>query len=464
MPNRVFTQSKLRPSDGSNKRYNTPRFGAVKLDIVITGAVGPWDVSQGQRWVQLTREFVEMGHRVLCFEPGGVGQRSEFFDHVSLANVLPRHWIRYDMEDRTEMTSNPSILARAGAFFYQIGNTWFGRLVIHAMQAILPARIYSRLVSKALRVVPLRNDLPSIRERTAAVLDGFCRPDSMRLVLFESPMRCYVECLDLFRERNFAVVYELIDRWELMWGGEKVRRLADEKKLVSQAELVTAVTKSLKEELMTLYPWRKHILYLPNAVRRDVFDIEHFSGETFHKPGEITVGFFGRIAEYVDVEALEFLVDQKPNWSFVIIGEYLRTPNFPEAAWRRIARKANVFLLGPKKQSELIRYLATWDVCIIPFIKSFRNATPVKVYEYLSSYKPVAIFESNEMRGFPFVYHAKNKEELLARVEEAMKVPVDREIVDRFLEENTWRNRATAILNATGNLQQEAHSGVRKPC
>jgi glycosyltransferase involved in cell wall biosynthesis len=457
MPNVVMVKDWFSLPKKHEAQFNTPRSGAVKLDIAIAGAVGPWDVAQGQRWVQLTKEFVEMGHRVLCFEPGRVSQVSDqISENVRLANILPRHWIFYDMEDRTEMTSNPNIVTMGGAFFYRIGNTWFGRFVLHAMQKILPASIYLKLVSRALSgSVPLRNDLPIIREHMAAALDAFCRPGSVRLVLFESPMHCYVECLDLFRERNFAVVYELIDRWELMWAGEKVRRLADERKLVSEADLVTAVTKSLKEELMTLYPWRKHILYLPNAVRRDIFDIQHFSGESLHTPGEVTVGFFGRIAEYVDVEALEFLVDQKPNWSFVIIGEYLRTPSFPEAAWKRIAHKANVFLLGPKKQNDLIRYLATWDVCVIPFIKSFRNATPVKLYEYLSAYKPVVIFESDEMRGFPFVYHARNKEEFLAKIEEARKVPVDRIIVDRFLEENTWRNRATSILGATSRLQED---------
>lgn len=360
------------------------------------------------------------------------------------------------MEDRVRSTSNASIARSAAAYLYRIGNTLLGRFILAAIQRILPSGIYLKLILRAIsRPVPLKNDSPIIRERMAAELDAFCSPGSVRLVLFESPMRCYVECLDLFRQRNFAVVYELIDRWELIWAGDKVRRPDDERKLVSQADLVTAVTKALKEELTSLYPWRKHILYLPNAVRRDLFDIKNISGETSRMPGEITVGFFGRIVEYVDVETLEFLVEQRPDWSFVIIGEYLRTPSFPDAAWKRIAGKPNAFLLGPKKQSELIRYLATWDVGISPFTKNFRNATPVKVYEYLSAYKPVVTFESDEMRGFPFVYHAKNKEEFLARISEAAKVPVDRKIVDSFLNENTWRNRAVSILDAASHPQRD---------
>jgi hypothetical protein len=166
------------------------------------------------------------------------------------------------------------------------------------------------------------------------------------------------------------------------------------------------------------------------------------------------VGYFGSVCEWFDLETMEYLSDHKPEWNFVVIGEHPTRPEFPVRKWNRLASKPNLYALGRKKQSQLIHYLALWDVCIIPFMNTplTQATSPVKVYEYLSAYKPVVTFESEEMKGFPYVYQAKDKETFLLKIQEANSIPIDKERIDAFLSKNTWRNRAQTLLERVGAL------------
>jgi hypothetical protein len=418
------------------------------MDIVIFGGVLSWDTMEGQRGRQLAREFLEMGHRVLFVEADpSRNQQSYNTKGFRVVNILPRHWPLYDMEPRTLESKTPGIIGRATRYADEKGNTWSGRRLL----SLVPSRLRRGLVSRRMgHEVPLDDDLPIIRERLSSALDGFCVSGSNRLVVFEAPMRCYVECLDIFKERNFRIVYELIDKWELMWRGQKIRRLDDERRLVAEASLVTASSKDLVSELTSRYPSRT-VSYLPNAVKRDLFDINRASGlpTDMPKKRDVTVGYFGSICEWFDFETVAFLADQRPQWNIVIIGEHPLRAEFPLDEWEMVTSRANVYALGKKKQSELINYLAQWDVCMIPFCDTplTRATSPVKVYEYLSAYKPVVTFEFEETQGFPYVYQAKNKEDFLNKTEIALTNPIDHKLVDDFLAENTWRNRAQSILN-----------------
>jgi hypothetical protein len=413
------------------------------------GGVLSWDTMEGQRGRQLVKEFLEMGHRVLFVEADpSRKQQSYNTEDFRLVNILPRHWPLYDMEGKNTTSGTPSIMANALRYVDEKSNTWVG----HRLVGAIPSRFRKALVSRRMeREVPLDQDLPLIRDRLSLALDGFCMPDSEKLVVFEAPMRCYVECLDIFKQRNFRIVYELIDKWELMWQGRKIRNLDYERKLVEEAELVTGTSRLLMNELVSRYPSKEKILYLPNAVRRDIFDVQHVSGlpEDMPQRGDITLGYFGSICEWFDFETVGFLADQRPRWNIVIIGEHPKRAEFPLEAWERVVSRGNVYALGKKKQSELINYLARWDVCIIPFRDTplTRATSPVKVYEYLSSYKPVVTFESEEMQRFPYVYQAASKEDFLHQIQSALASTVNPTAVDEFLEQNTWRNRAQSILN-----------------
>jgi GT2 family glycosyltransferase/glycosyltransferase involved in cell wall biosynthesis len=419
-------------------------------DIVVIGAVMSWEMMEGQRGTQLVNEFLKMGHRILYVEIDPSSNQASYNNETfRLVNVLPRHWAFYDMTGgRKRRTTTKFGFHKVAGLLDKAANMAVGHRIFAGLP--WPIRRYATATRKALPT-PVDDDLPLIREKLGKEIDDFCRPSSDKVVIFEIPMRPYVECVDLFQERGFKIVYEFIDKWELMWQGEKVRQLDDEKKLVDASHVVVATSKYLMKEFLTLYPWRTDALYLPNAVSRDRFNVSSVRS----KPKDllvkdVTVGYFGSIGEWFDWKTLLHLARSKPTWAFNLIGQYAERPEFPVSAWKELTSLPNVATLGRKKHQDLIRYLAHWELCLIPFLDTpvTRGTSPVKLYEYLSAYKPVVATDSGELRGFPYVYLANGERDFLTKCEEALKVSIKKHVVDDFLERNTWQERARAMLNA----------------
>jgi UDP-galactopyranose mutase len=97
------------------------------------------------------------------------------------------------------------------------------------------------------------------------------------------------------------------------------------------------------------------------------------------------LGFYGVVDERMDVELLAALADARPEWSVVVVGPVAKID--PAS----LPRRPNVHYLGPKSYAELPRYLAGWDVALMPFAinESTRFISPTKTPEYLAGGRPV---------------------------------------------------------------------------
>ncbi|HEU4871365.1 MAG TPA: glycosyltransferase family 1 protein [Pyrinomonadaceae bacterium] len=97
------------------------------------------------------------------------------------------------------------------------------------------------------------------------------------------------------------------------------------------------------------------------------------------------LGFFGVIDERFDIELLDQVAKQRPDWHFVIIGPVVKID--PET----LPKHANIHYLGGKKYDELPHYLAGWDIALLLFARndSTRFISPTKTPEYLAAGKPV---------------------------------------------------------------------------
>jgi UDP-galactopyranose mutase len=97
------------------------------------------------------------------------------------------------------------------------------------------------------------------------------------------------------------------------------------------------------------------------------------------------IGFYGVLDERLDRDLLANIADQNPAWHFILIGPVMKIdPN-------HLPRAENIHYLGQKTYSELPRYLANWDVAMLPFAQnsSTRFISPTKTPEYLAAGKPV---------------------------------------------------------------------------
>jgi UDP-galactopyranose mutase len=96
-------------------------------------------------------------------------------------------------------------------------------------------------------------------------------------------------------------------------------------------------------------------------------------------------GYYGVIDERMDLGLLEALADARPEWSVVVVGPVAKIS--PD----ELPRRSNIHYLGGKDYEELPRYLAGWDVALMPFAnnESTRFISPTKTPEYLAGGRPV---------------------------------------------------------------------------
>jgi len=190
------------------------------------------------------------------------------------------------------------------------------------------------------------------------------------------------------------IVYHCVDEFSEFTGTDKNAILDMERDLLRKADQVFVSSGPLYETKILHNP---HTSMVTHGV-----DLEHFRKACDPKmvlPAEIArlgrplIGFYGLVADWVDLNLIRFLAMSRPSWSFVLIGK-VDTDVSP------IKRLANVHLLGRKSYSELPSYCAGIDVAILPFVINELTlaSNPLKLREYLASGLPVVTTNIPEAR------------------------------------------------------------------
>jgi glycosyltransferase involved in cell wall biosynthesis len=109
------------------------------------------------------------------------------------------------------------------------------------------------------------------------------------------------------------------------------------------------------------------------------------------------IGFFGLIADWVDLELMRDIARQRPSWSIVLIGKSVTDLKVLEGL-------PNIHILGQRPYSELPNYAKGFDVAVLPFVVNdlTRAANPLKLREYLAAGLPVvasAIPEAEKLKA-----------------------------------------------------------------
>lgn len=187
------------------------------------------------------------------------------------------------------------------------------------------------------------------------------------------------------------VVYHCVDEIKAQPGMPVGALERAEEVLVKRADVVFVTSTTLETSRRALNP-RTH--YLPN-----VADFEHFSramDNSTRVPEDLVaipgphIGFIGAISGYKqDFELLCEVADRHPEWSLVLIGEVGEGDPWTDAS--TLARRPNVYLLGPRPYGDLPAYLKGMDVAILPSrINEYTAAMfPMKFFEYLAAGRPV---------------------------------------------------------------------------
>lgn len=239
------------------------------------------------------------------------------------------------------------------------------------------------------------------------------------------------------------LIYDCMDEWE---GFPHIGapQLDAEKELVRQADVVTATAATLERK------WRssaQHCALVRNGVDTALFEQHCRPNGLLVPDGRPVIGFYGGLAEWVDLDLVATAARARPHWRFVLIGDV-----FVEDLCG-LDVLSNVELLGRRPYEEMPGFLYHFDVCMIPFrINELTHAVdPVKLYEFLSAGKPVVATALRELEPHRDVIAlAGSSEEFVARLDEAVHerdAPLRRLRVARA-RANDWSERYTAFDRA----------------
>ena len=374
-----------------------------------------WRVELPTNRQQVMLRAARRGHHVLFVETGSFLGRHLW----ALLRGRERRSLGRRLFSIEEVVSG--VLLRKALNLLPWGSTY---LLPKAVNSAVTARTLRRLASRLPQPIVLW-----IYDPGAAGLAGRC-----------GEVFAVYDCVDDYREQTTtARKRELVARCD---------RLA-----AQRSRLVFTTSAAIFERQRRLNP-ETHLV--PNAG-----DYEHFAGavnralaapEVSGLPRPV-LGFAGNfLASKVDFDLLEHVARALPNATLLLIG-----PATAETApgLERLAQLRNIRWVGPKPYAELPRYVAVFDVGLIPYVSNAytRSCFPLKLYEYLAAGKPVVASGLPELAEMgPDVVLASEPASFVEAVEAALRRNGEpdrmrrREVAFR----NSWEAKTERLLDLVG--------------
>ncbi len=226
--------------------------------------------------------------------------------------------------------------------------------------------------------------------------------------------------------------------------------LTIEKQIVKKADLVFTSATLLAERLL-----RENckVYLIPNGVDEEFIS----EGNEIPKPKDMPsgkiIGYHGVIADWFDFDLMYDVAKKLENEKFVMLGR--RFVSFNKEKFKKLTSLPNVEYLGEKPYHELLKYVAHFDVGIIPRISSaFTKAiNPKKFYEYLACGKPVVATMMPELERYEakgILARAPDVDSFVVSLKQMIDSSNNPELKKKRLElakENSWQKRYEKIDN-----------------
>lgn len=246
------------------------------------------------------------------------------------------------------------------------------------------------------------------------------------------------------------LIYYCVDEFSAFTGVAAQTLLEMETQLCSRSDLVVVTSELLYQSKVRFNP--RTVL-----VRHGV-DFTHFRkaldpdltipGDVANLPKPV-IGYFGLIADWVDVELMAHVARQFSEGSLVVLGKATTDVSALQAV-------PNVHLLGRKPYADLPAYCKAFDVALMPFrINDLTlNSNPLKVREYLAAGLPVVSTPIPEVEVLGQCRIAGEPNEFVREVEDALRDPgpsVDR---SEAIRHESWEARVNEIRRHVAAVRQ----------
>jgi UDP-galactopyranose mutase len=259
--------------------------------------------------------------------------------------------------------------------------------------------------------------------------------------------------------RRSVTVYDCMDELTGFRGAPPILREL-EHELFRTADLVFTGGHSLYEAKR---PYHASVHAFPSSV-----DAAHFAKARRRDPREDPadqrdiphprLGFYGVIDERMDVELLQGIAERRPQHHYVVLGPVAKVDP------AQLPQLPNLHFLGKKSYEQLPRYLAGWDVAIMPFAlnEATRYISPTKTLEYLAAGKPVVSTPIHDVvRPYGeqgLVRIARDADEFVESVDAALaelgtsKFATRRASCDDFVAQTSWERTWAEMHSLVGHV------------
>ena len=256
-----------------------------------------------------------------------------------------------------------------------------------------------------------------------------------------------------------AAVYECVDDFTSSKGLVDPRVIGRlERRLIERVDLLSVTAPALYESKRE---GARQVVLAPNGVEADHFakaaDPATPVAPALADVPHPVIGYLGSLNYWIDTHLLARIAREHPAWTLAIVG-----PHDLLADLTPLEGLPNVIMTGRVPYAEVPSYVKAFDVCLNPYILDgvAEHCSPLKLYEYVASGKPVVSVDMPEAHTFEGLIHiACDADDFAARVEQIVATG-DNNAALRMAEarKHTWRRRFEQISEALGAVLREKSS------
>ncbi|MEJ7692085.1 glycosyltransferase [Daejeonella sp.] len=386
-------------------------------DIVIVG-LQPWDGDLGSNCKNLAIEFSQSNRVLYVNSPL---DRKTYLTNYSDPKVQKRiNVIKGKKNGLTEVADNIWELnpERMIESINWIRFSWLFDMLNWRNNRIFSGTIKRAIESLQFRNIILFNDNDIFR--------------SFYLKEYLNP------ALSVYYSRDFLVG---VDYWERHGKRLEPQLIAKSDLCVANSSFLANYCKQYNERSFYVGQGCDLAIFKPQSSNTMPADLLHLKGPV--------IGYVGALQSIrIDIEVIEYLALNKPDWSIVLVGP--EDDIFKNSPLHTLK---NVLFTGAKEMEQLPQYINTFSVCLNPqLINPITVGNyPRKIDEYLALGKPVVATKTEAMQIFQnYTYLASNKEEYVELIEQALREDSEELSTSRrqFASTHTWENSAEEIYKA----------------
>jgi glycosyltransferase involved in cell wall biosynthesis len=212
------------------------------------------------------------------------------------------------------------------------------------------------------------------------------------------------------------VVYHVVDEFSAF--SDASAHVAElEERLLRRADLVIASSERLLEAKRRVNPRAVLVRHgVDHAHFARALDPALETPEGLRRLPRPVIGFFGLVADWIDLDLVRRVADTFPQASVVLLGKVVTSTAPLDGA-------PNVHLVGRRPYAELPAWCRGFDVALTPFKRNALglSANPLKAREYVAAGLPNVCTDLPELRRIPGCIVAGTEDEFVAEVGRALR-------------------------------------------